>query len=81
MMRRKKCTDEEVYRHICEFREEHGYSPSVRELCRKTGIKSSSTMHTRLRTMEYLGMVRSDSGKARSIVPVPESDWSANADA
>lgn len=44
-----------------------GRSPSVRELCKKTGIPSASTVWKELRALEEAGMIQVDRGSARGI--------------
>ncbi|MBP3884228.1 MAG: hypothetical protein J6D54_04740 [Olsenella sp.] len=76
---RKKATDTEIYSAILGYRDEHGYSPSVRDICKIVGISSTSTMHNRLASMEYKGMLSGSGGRARAIVPLPFENWSEDA--
>ncbi|MBN2558713.1 MAG: transcriptional repressor LexA [Clostridia bacterium] len=49
-----------------------GYSPSVRDICRDTGIKSTSTVHAYLKKLSGLGLIAMDDTISRSIrVPGP----------
>lgn len=52
---------------IKEYQKEHGYSPTIRELCNVTG-KCPSTIFSRLLVLEKYGAIETTSGKARSIV-------------
>ena len=36
---------ENLLRCIVRYQEEHGFSPSVRDLCEMTGVRSTSTVH------------------------------------
>jgi len=36
---------QEIYDYILSFTGEHGYPPSVREICAAVGLKSPSTVH------------------------------------
>ncbi len=44
-----------------------GYPPTVREMCRALGIKSTSTAHKDLANLEKLGFIRKDPSKPRAI--------------
>lgn len=75
-------THREIYEYIKGYREENGWSPSVREMCRATGIKSTSTMYQKIRLMESCGMVRTGGkGISRTVVPIPVTEWRRDADA
>lgn len=52
---------------IREFIDEHGYSPSIRDLCRLTGIKSTSNVSYHLEVLEKGGVVRREPGTMRSV--------------
>ena len=44
-----------------------GYPPSVRELCEAVNLKSTSSVHAHLETLEKNGYIRRDSTKQRAI--------------
>lgn len=44
-----------------------GYPPSVREICDAVGLKSTSTVHSHLSTLEKNGYIRRDPTKPRAI--------------
>ena len=44
-----------------------GVPPSVREICAATGLKSTSTVHAHLKTLERLGYITREAGLNRSI--------------
>ncbi len=44
-----------------------GVPPSVREICAATGLKSTSTVHAHLKTLEKLGYIEREAGLNRSI--------------
>ena len=56
---------------ILEFIKEQllskGYPPSVREICKAVGLKSTSTVHSHLNKLEKLGYIRRDPTKPRAI--------------
>lgn len=45
----------------------NGVPPSVREICAATGLRSTSTVHAHLKTLERLGYITRDAGLNRSI--------------
>jgi repressor LexA len=47
-----------------------GYPPSVREIGKIVGLKSSSTVHAHLIQLEEKGMLKRDPSKPRAIIPV-----------
>lgn len=44
-----------------------GYPPSVREICLAVGLKSTSSVHSHLETLEEHGYIRRDPAKPRTI--------------
>ena len=44
-----------------------GVPPSVREICAATGLRSTSTVHAHLKTLERLGYIHREAGLNRSI--------------
>lgn len=44
-----------------------GVPPTVREICAATGLRSTSTVHAHLKTLEKLGYITRDAGLNRSI--------------
>ncbi len=44
-----------------------GVPPTVREICAATGLRSTSTVHAHLKTLERLGYISRDAGLNRSI--------------
>lgn len=64
-------TADKVYKYIVEYITNNGYSPSVRDICRGVGIKSTSTIHNHLKRLQDDGRITYSDGKRRAIV-VPE---------
>lgn len=66
-----RMTKEESQTKILTFiREEiqnKGYPPSVREICRAVGFKSTSSVHAHLRELEREGLLRRDATKPRAM--------------
>lgn len=51
---------------------EKGYAPSVRDICRDVGIKSTSTVHAYLKKLTAMGLIEMDNTISRSIrLPEP----------
>ena len=44
-----------------------GYPPTVREICEKVGLKSTSSVHSHLEALEKNGYIRRDATKPRAI--------------
>jgi len=51
-----------------------GYPPSVREIGRAVGLKSSSTVHAHLLQLEQKGFLRKDPSKPRAVIPIDAKD-------
>ena len=50
-----------------------GYPPSVREICEAVGLKSTSSVHAHLATLEKNGYIHRDPTKPRAIEIVDDS--------
>lgn len=46
---------------------EKGYPPSIREICKAVGFKSTSTVHSYLRRLEKQGLIKKDPAKPRAL--------------
>lgn len=53
--------------------EEKGYPPSVREICKAVGFKSTSTVHAYLEKLEKEGLIHKDPTKPRALKVVQGS--------
>lgn len=64
-------------REILEFMKEQilskGYPPSVREICSAVNLKSTSSVHSHLETLEKNGYIRRDPTKPRAIEIVDDT--------
>lgn len=60
-------TQQKILDYIEEEISRVGYPPSVREIGEAVGLKSSSTVHTHLKNLEKLGLIKRDSTKPRAI--------------
>ena len=51
---------EEILQAIINFIQEHGYSPTVREIGEMVGLKSTSSVHAHLQRMFIEGVIETD---------------------
>ena len=56
-----------VYDYLCSTMAERAVPPPVREICAATGLRSTSTVHSHLKSLEALGYITRDAGLNRSI--------------
>lgn len=56
-----------VFQYINETLTQHGYPPTVRDICRATGIKSTSSVHDYIGRLEEKGYVSRDNRKSRGL--------------
>lgn len=59
-------SQQKVYDYIRQCAQDNRI-PSVREICAVTGLKSTSTVHLHLKTLEEKGLIERDKGLNRSI--------------
>lgn len=57
----------EILEYIKNQIMEKGYPPAVREICAAVGLKSTSSVHSHLETLEKNGYIRRDPTKPRAI--------------
>ena len=58
---------QEILEYIKETILKKGYPPSVREICEAVQLKSTSSVHSHLETLEENGYIRRDPTKPRTI--------------
>lgn len=58
---------ERVYGFIVDFIKNNGYSPTVREICVGTGLKSTSSVYYHLITLKMLGKIDMKENTPRTI--------------
>jgi repressor LexA len=63
----------EILDFIKEMTIQRGYPPTVREICDKVHLKSTSSVHAHLETLEKAGYIRKDPTKPRAIEICDES--------
>jgi repressor LexA len=56
-----------ILKLVKEFMADHGYAPTVRELCKLAGLKSPDTVQYHLDNLRAKGMLASLSGKPRTL--------------
>jgi len=56
-----------VLNHIIDYKEKHGFVPSVREIAQELGYKSANNVRQHLRLIERKGHIRIAQGLARGI--------------
>lgn len=64
---KKRDVQSEIYDFIKSEVINKGYPPSVREICAKVGLSSTSTVHGHLSRMEKKGLIKRDPTKPRAI--------------
>ena len=57
----------EILEYIKETILKKGYPPAVREICEAVNLKSTSSVHSHLETLEKNGYIRRDPTKPRTI--------------
>lgn len=67
MPRELTTTQKRILDYIEKCISEVGYPPSVREIGEAVGLKSSSSVHTHLKNLEKMGLIKRDSTKPRAI--------------
>lgn len=65
----------EIFSFIKHFLIDKGYPPSVREICKAVGLKSTSTVHGYLSQLEKLGLIKRDPTKPRAIDLLEDKPW------
>jgi len=58
---------QEILEYIKNQILDHGYPPAVREICAAVNLKSTSSVHSHLATLEKNGYIRRDPTKSRTI--------------
>lgn len=64
---------EEILEFVKEQILDKGFPPSVREICEAVGLKSTSSVHAHLETLEKNGYIRRDPTKSRTIEILDDS--------
>ena len=64
---------EEILEYIKDQILERGFPPAVREICQAVHLKSTSSVHSHLESLEKNGYIRRDPTKPRAIEILDES--------
>lgn len=66
-MRAKITKQEEILNYIKSHSDEHGYPPTVREICAGVGLKSPSTVHGHIKRLMDKGLLEKSPLKTRAL--------------
>ena len=58
---------EQILNFLTQFMNEHGYAPTVREICNAVGLQSTATVHYHLNALRDAGLIEVDEMKKRAI--------------
>jgi repressor LexA len=58
---------QEIWKFLTDYVDEHGYPPTVREIGEAVGLASPSTVHAHLANLERAGLIKRDPTKPRAI--------------
>ncbi len=61
-----------ICQFIAQFRDQHGYAPTVRQIGRGVGITSTSLVQYYLLRLERAGILKRDPGVSRGLVLQPD---------
>ncbi len=67
----------EILKIVTDYISEYGYSPTVREICKKAGLSSPSTVYNHLKLIQEKGYLKSDKNKQRTLKPVNDVTYSS----
>src|SRR5574344_981875 len=71
--RKISAKQKEILEYIKEEILKKGYPPAVREICEAVNLKSTSSVHAHLETLEKNGYIRRDPTKPRAIEIMDDS--------
>lgn len=66
-MPRTSNKQQEILQFVTEFIKEHGYAPSVREICAHVGLHSTASVHYHLNALRSAGKIDMEPAKGRTI--------------
>lgn len=64
---RKIDYDDKVYHYIMDFINEHGYAPTVREICKGCDIKSTATPYQVMNRLAERGLIKKTGNRNRAV--------------
>ena len=65
----------ETLTFIKKYMVEHGFPPSVREICKGMNLNSPATVHAHLKELEKKGIIRKECNKFRTIELLVENEF------
>lgn len=65
----------EILTFIKKFIVNHGYAPSVREICSGVGLSSTATVFVHLKNLEKKGVIRQDKNKFRTMEILVDNEF------
>ena len=65
----------ETLTFIKKYMVDHGFPPSVREICKGMNLSSPATVHAHLKELEKKGVIRKESNKFRTIELLVENEF------
>nr|WP_283674120.1 transcriptional repressor LexA [Butyricicoccus sp. Marseille-Q5471] len=68
-MKKISAKQQRILDFISEFSLEHGYPPSVREICAEMDLRSPSTVHAHLKKLQEAGYLEGSDHKSRALSP------------
>ncbi len=66
-MEKLKPKEQLVYDYITRSLRDNGFAPSVRDISKALGYRSTSTVHMYLNRLDLLGYIKKEDGKSRAI--------------
>jgi len=69
---------QDIYQFIADSVRQKGYPPTVREICKAVGLRSPSTVHSHLASLENKGYIKRDRAKGRAIEILAEEETTAH---
>jgi len=70
----------ETLTFIKKYMVEHGFPPSVREICKGMDLNSPATVHAHLKQLEKKGIIRKESNKFRTIELLVDNEFAKKDD-
>jgi len=64
---------QQVYDYLVDYTQKVGFPPSIREMCKGLGVRSTSTIHGHLEKLEEKGYIKRESTKNRAITLTKQS--------
>ncbi len=71
-MNKSKRREEKILQFMRKEIKAKGYPPTVREICQELGIKSTSTVHKDIKSLEQAGYLKKDPSKPRALMLVEQ---------